>query len=165
MYYGGLRVNEAATLRVENVDTNNRIFGVIGKGSKPRLVPYPSKLDRVINLWLQKERKSYAFSDSPFFFPSKRREHISPRTISNMIHNYAESCGIQKVVGKKANGSKIYKVHGHILRHSYASDAVDDGIPITLIQKMMGHSCITTTIGYMSETKGFKSYYEKFSGI
>jgi site-specific recombinase XerD len=165
LYYAGLRVNEAATLKIENVDTENRILIVTGKGNKTRSVPYSSKLDRVINLWLKKERRSYVSSNSPFFFPSKHNEHLSPKTISNMVHNYAIKAGIQKVIGKKADGSKIYRVHPHILRHSYASHAADDEIPITLIQKMMGHSHISTTIGYMGETNGYKSYYDKFKGI
>ncbi len=165
LYFGGFRVNEVALLKIENVDIENRIIGVIGKGNKPRRVPYSSKLDRAIHFWLHKERRSYVNSNSPYFFPSKHGEHLNPKSISNMVHKNAVKAGIQKVIGRKADGIKIYRVHPHILRHSYATHAADDEIPITLIQKMMGHSRISTTIGYMGETNGFKSYYEKFKGV
>lgn len=165
LYYLGLRVNELASLKIENVDTENRIIEVMGKGNKPRKVPYSQKLDRAIHLWLCQERRSYVYSNDSYFFPSKHGGHLSPKSISNMVHNYAVKAGIQKVIGEKADGSKIYRVHPHILRHSYATHAAKDDIPITLIQKMMGHSRLSTTIRYMGEPNSFKSYYEKFKGV
>jgi len=165
LYYLGLRVSEAAYLTNENVDTENRIIEVIGKGNKPRKIPYSSKLDRAIFIWLHKERKSYTNNNSPYFFLSKHGEHLNPKSISNMVHNYAKKAGIQKVIGRNADGKKIYRVHPHILRHSFATHAADDDIPLTLIQKMMGHSNLSTTIGYMGEQNGFKAYYDKFKGV
>jgi len=165
LYYGGFRVNEIAHLKTECVDTINRIISVIGKGNKPRKVPYSEQLDRAIHLWLHSQRKGYCSSNSPYFFTSKHGEHLSPKTISNMVHDYAVKAGIQKVIGKTADERKIYRVHTHILRHSYATHAADDDIPITLIQKMMGHNNISTTFRYMREQNGFKAYFDKFQGV
>ena len=165
LYYLGLRANELALLKVENVGTQNRIVEVIGKGNKPRKIPYSSKLDRAIHLWLHYERRSYVNSDGPYFFPSKHDKYLRTNTIARIVYKSAEKTGIQKVVGKRSDGKKIYKVHPHILRHSYATHAADDDIPIALIQKMMGHSHIGTTIRYTGESSVFKSYHEKFKGV
>lgn len=165
LYYCGFRVSEIAFLKTECVDTKNRIMEVIGKGNKPRRVPYSPQLDRAIHLWLHCQRKGYCSSDSPYFFTSKHGERLSPKTISNMVHDYAVKAGIQKVIGETADGRKIYRVHTHILRHSYATHAADDDIPIPLISHMMGHNNINTTFRYMKQTNGFKAYYDKFKGV
>lgn len=165
LYYLGLRVKELAFLRIENVDTINRVAEVIGKGNKPRKVPYSIHLDRAIHLWLSKERKGYVNYYSPYFFPSKHGKHLRPHSIANIVYNVAEKAGIQKVVGKRSDGSKMYKIHPHILRHSYATHAVDDEIPLYIIQRMMGHTRLDTTLRYAGELSPFKSYYDKFKGV
>ena len=165
LYYCGFRARELALLLINNVDTERRIVSVIGKGNKPRQVPYSPKLDRPIHQWLHKERKSYVSSKSPYFFPSKHGKHLRPATIHRIVHKYAVKSGIQKVVGKRGNGRAIYRVHPHILRHSYATHSVDDDIPLREVQKMMGHSSITSTLIYTGEAAAFNSYYEKFKGV
>ena len=165
LYYLGLRASEVALLKVENVDLENRVIEIVGKGNKPRKVPYSSKLDRVIHLWLHRERRSYVSSDSPYFFPSKHGKHLCTKAIHEIVHKAAEKAGIQKVIGKRADGKKMFKVHPHILRHSYATHAVDDDIPLNIVQKMMGHSNISTTIRYAGEHSVFKTYHERFKGV
>lgn len=165
LYYLGLRANELALLKVERVDTENRVIKVVGKGNKPREVPFSSKLDRAINQWLYCERKSYVNSDSPYFFLSKHGKHLCTKAIHEIVHKAAVNAGIQKVIGKRANGSKIFKVHPHILRHSYANHGVCDGIPLNLLQRMMGHRNISSTIRYAGESSVFETYHEKFKGV
>lgn len=164
-YYSGLRANELSKLKLENIDTEKRIIKVIGKGNKPRIVPYSKKLDRIIYLWIHKERKSYVNSDSPYFFPSKHSNYLHTHTIHRIVHHAAKKAGIQKIVGRRADGKPIYKVHTHILRHSHATHASEDEIPLNHIQHMMGHSHISTTLRYAGETSIFKTYYNKFKGI
>lgn len=166
LYYLGLRVNELATLKVEDVDAVNRVVKVIGKGNKPRKIPYSSKLDRAIQKWLYHERRSYVSSNGAYFLPSKHGQRLSTKAIHEIVHNAAVDADIQEVLGKRADGRKIFKVHPHILRHSYANHAVcDDGIPLNLVQRMMGHSNISTTIRYAGELSAFGVYHEKFKGV
>ena len=165
LYYLGLRVNELALLKIENVDMINRVVEVIGKGNKPRKVPYSSRLDRPIYEWLFVERRSYVNCNSNYFFPSMHDKHLRTNSIYGIVYNAAKKAGIQKVVGRRSNGSKMQKVHPHILRHSFATHAADDGIPLYIIQQMMGHSRLGTTLKYAGELSPFKSYHEKFKGV
>ena len=165
LYYLGLRVKELALLKIENVDINNRVVEVIGKGNKPRKVPYSSRLDRPIHQWLFVERRSYVNCISNYFFPSMHDEHLRTNSVYGIVYKAATKAGIQKVIGTRSNGSKMYKVHPHILRHSYATHASDDDIPLYLIQQMMGHTHLRTTLKYAGELSPFKSYHEKFKGV
>ncbi len=165
MYYLGLREAEVAGLKIEDVNTAERTMSVIGKGNKFRTVPFSSKLDRAIQLWISIERRSYVTSDGPYLFPSMHGKKLTTKAIYDIVFNSAVKAGIQKVIGTRANGSKIYKVHPHVLRHSYAVHAAADDIPLNLIQRMMGHSNIGTTLRYAGETSAFKPYHELFKGV
>jgi integrase/recombinase XerD len=168
LYYTGTRANEMANLKIGDVDTQNRIIEVVGKGNRRRKVCYPPKLDRLIDLWLKGERRSYVTSEgSDYFFVSKFRGKITTEMIHRIVHEAAEKAGIQKVVATKADGRKIYKVKPHVLRHSFATHAAEDGVLDRHIQRILGHSKMDTTMGYMkeSEAKILKSLYENFKGV
>ena len=165
LYYCGLRADEITGLKIEDFDMKNRTIKIIGKGNKPRIVPYSKKLDRIIELWLKKERRSYVSEDGPYFFPSKHGKKMTTSAVYRIVHKNAKKAGIQEIVGWRGDGSPIYKVHTHILRHSYATHAVEDGVPLNHVQEYMGHSNITTTLRYTGKSGIFQSYYKKFKGV
>lgn len=165
LYYCGFRADEITRIKVDDVDRTNRTIAIVGKGNKPRVVPYAEKLDRIIDMWLKKERRSYVNHDSPFFFPSKHGSQLTTSALFRIVHRNAVKAGIQKIVGRRGDGSAIYKVHCHVLRHSFAKHALDDEIPLNHIQQYMGHSNITTTLRYTGQSGVFKSYYSKFKGV
>jgi site-specific recombinase XerD len=165
LYYCGFRADEITRIRVEDVDRTNRTITIVGKGNKVRSVPFVSALDRIMELWLKKERRSYVNHDSPFFFPSKHGSQLTASAVFRIVHRNAVKAGIQKIVGKRGDGSPIYRVHPHSLRHSFAQHALDDEIPLNHIQQYMGHSNIMTTLRYTGQSGVFKSYYDKFKGV
>lgn len=165
LYYCGLRAEEITRIKIEDIDIKNRTIDIIGKGNKPRTVPYAKKLDKIIDLWLKRERTSYTNGDGPYFFPSKHGDKLTTSALYRIVYKSAEKANIQRILGKRADGSLIYKVHPHILRHSYATHAVEDGIPLNHVQEYMGHSNINTTLRYTGKSGIFKSYYKKFKGV
>lgn len=168
LYYTGTRAGEIADLKIGDVDTEKRILEVVGKGNRRRKVWYPPKLDRLMDLWLKRERRSYVNSEgSDYFFVSKFGGKLAPETIFRIVHAAAEKAGIQKTVAVKADGQKVYKVKPHVLRHSFATHAAEDGVPDRHIQRILGHSKMSTTMGYMKESEGaiLKSLYENFKGV
>lgn len=165
LYYCGFRADEITKIKIEDINREHRVIGIIGKGDKPRTVPYIKHLDRLVNRWLKRERRSYVFLDSPYVFPSKHGERLSTKAIREIVHKNAIKAGIQQVIGKRADGSNIYKVHTHVLRHTYANHAVKNHVPLPLVQKMMGHNQITTTMQYAGDVASFDDYYKKFKEI
>lgn len=170
MYFSGLRRAEVANLKTGRVDTENRTLEVLGKGNKQRRVPYPYKLDRLVQRYLR-ERKSYTNSESnDYFFVSKAGKKLSESRIYVIIRKAAEKAGIQEVVYEKDGGRKIrkiWKVKPHVLRHSFATHAIEDGVPLRHVMRIMGHVRPSTTMGYAKEADKsiFASYYENFEGV
>jgi integrase/recombinase XerD len=168
LYYTGTRANEMANLKIKDVDTEKRIIEVVGKGNKRRKVCYSPKLDRLIDMWLKGKRRGYVTSEcGDYFFVSKVRGKLGREHIHKIVHQAAERAGIQKVVAVKADGQKIYRVKPHVLRHSFATHAAEDGVLDRHIQRILGHSKIDTTMGYMKESEGkiLNSLYENFKGV
>jgi len=165
LYYSGFRCEEITKIELDNVDTNSRTIEIVGKGNKVRVVPFSQKLDRIMDLWLKRERRSYVSYDSPYFFPSKHGGQLTTSAVYRIVHKNAVKAGIQQIVGTRGDGSPIYKAHPHALRHSFAQHAVDDQIPLNHIQQYMGHSNITTTLRYTGLSGIFSSYYKNFKGV
>lgn len=169
LYYCGLRAKEVATLKVEDVDTDNRILEVVGKGNKPRKVPYPPILDRPVQRWLNRERKSYVSSGrTPYFFPSKHGDHLQSKTLHKIINGLAEEAEIQKKIGKRANGDRILRVNNHACRRSHATHTVRDGVPPGDVQRVMGHAKRDTLLTHYikdSDEEIFAPYHETFEGL
>ena len=165
VYYTGMRANEIATCKLQNINQDERVIFIIGKGNKPRTIPYPELFDRPLQYWINVERKSYVHANSPYLFPSKHGPHLNPVSIHNIVCKNAEKAGIQETIGYRPNGKRIYKVHTHILRHTYAHHSIEDDIPLTHVQQMMGHANINTTIHYAGRNSVYKPYHDQFKGV
>jgi site-specific recombinase XerD len=132
MYYLGLKNNEARTLRTENIDTINSTVKVVqGKGKKDRYVPIPEGFSQ--------ELKAYIQGRSGFMFVGRGREGtLSDRHIRRIVKSHACTANIRK----------YGEVHPHTLRHSYATHLQNSGVPLNVIQGMLGHERIETTTIY-----------------
>lgn len=132
MYYLGLRNSEARTLNTDDIDTiNNTVKVVQGKGKKDRYVPIPEGFS--------KELRAYIKDRDGFVFRGRSGEGtISDRHIRRIVKSYAES----------ANVRKWEEIHPHTLRHSYATHLQNNGVPLNVIQSMLGHERIETTTIY-----------------
>ena len=118
----GARVSEICKLRWEDIDLENRIIQLDGKGSKDRTVPIP---DVLCNYLSNLERKS------DYVITSSRDR----KTISNQFRDYADKIGLNKFTF-------------HNLRDTYASWLVQRGVSLKVIQELLGHESIQTTMIY-----------------
>ena len=132
MYYLGLRNSEVRTLQVDDIDTINSTVKVVqGKGRKDRYVPVPEGFS--------KELKTFISNKKGYMFGGRGKEGtISDRHIRRIVKGYAESAGVRK----------FSEIHPHTLRHSYATHLQNNGVPLNVIQGMLGHERIETTTIY-----------------
>ena len=132
MYYLGLRNSEVRTLQIDDIDTINSTVKVVqGKGKKDRYVPIPEGFSQ--------ELKAYVKGSRGFMFVGRGREGtLSDRHIRRIVKSHA--CA--------ANVRKYGEVHPHTLRHSYATHLQNSGVPLNVIQGMLGHERIETTTIY-----------------
>lgn len=129
LYTTGLRVSELVGLRKDDVDLEGRSLRVMGKGGKERLVYFPAFL-------VEPLRRQMESTSSQWLFPSRRGGHIHYTTVERIVRRAAERAGIKK------------KVTPHVLRHSFATRSLEEGMDIREIQELLGHANLNTTQVY-----------------
>jgi site-specific recombinase XerD len=136
IYSAGLRVSEAAHLKLSDIDsTNMRIFINQAKGFKDRYsILSQRNLLLLRDYWRQYRPKSWLFPGVPDSNP------ISVRTIQTTFHEAVRACGITKDVSV------------HSLRHSFATHTLNNGASILQIKELLGHGDIQTTTKYLHLT-------------
>jgi len=145
LYSSGLRVSELVTLQTNSVDLGERTIRIRGKGEKDRIVLFDDATRVLMEEYLEKRQ-----FDSEYLFVNKFGKHLTPRYVQMMIKDYARVAGIKK------------KVTPHILRHSFATHLLKNGVDIRAIQQLLGHSNLSTTQIYTSvDMQTLKNVYDK----
>jgi len=149
MYASGLRVSELVNLRVEDVNLDAGFVRVIGKGSRERVVPVSERTIDNIRKYIKQLRTSLLKGkESPYLFISMRGSALTRQRFWQTIKGYGRRAGI--------------KVSPHVIRHSFATHLLEGGADLRSIQKMLGHSDISTTQIYTKVTSDrLKKVYEK----
>jgi integron integrase len=173
MYGTGMRLMECVRLRVKDVDFDYQQITVRqGKGGRDRVAPLPSKLvsrlkihlDQVISLHQDDLDAGYGYVIVPvalarklgsavtdfgwqYVFPATRLS-TDPRSGQVRRHHIHET-SLQKAIRTAAKSAKISKrVTSHTLRHSFATHLLESGKDIRLIQELLGHADVNTTMIY-----------------
>ena len=152
----GLRLAELCSLN-RDLDLSKDEFSIRGKGEKVRVVFLSESAKDAIKTYLTKR----ADMDEPLFVQYSRNKvkksqndsggRLTPRSIERMVKQYATIAGISR------------KVTPHILRHSFATDLLENGADIRSVQVMLGHANIQTTQIYTHATdKQLKEIHKKF---
>lgn len=145
LYSSGLRVSELVTLRTDSVDLHERTLRIRGKGEKDRIVLFDDETKEILEGYLVKRS-----CNSEYLFVNRSGNHLTPRYIQMMIKDYAKAAGIKK------------RVTPHILRHSFATHLLKNGVDIRAIQQLLGHSNLSTTQIYTSvDMHTLKDVYDR----
>ncbi len=145
LYSSGLRVSELVYLHTDNVDLHERTIRIRGKGEKDRIVLFDEETKILIEDYIEKKS-----DDCEYLFVNRTGNHLTPRYIQMMIKEHAKAAGIKK------------KVTPHILRHSFATHLLKNGVDIRAIQQLLGHSNLSTTQIYTSvDMQTLKNVYDK----
>jgi integrase/recombinase XerC len=128
-YSSGLRLAELVALNIENIDKDDMLLTVTGKGNKTRTVPIGSVAMKAIDQWLTIRPPS----TEQALFTSNRGTRISTRNIQARL----------KLQGRKSGMHQ--DVHPHMLRHSFASHMLESSGDLRAVQELLGHANISTT--------------------
>lgn len=149
MYASGLRVSEAAGLRLHDVDIDAGILTTTGKGNKTRRVPVGSSAIEWLKSYLSLRRKKENIEVDNIFV-SAAGDPIDRQTIYLLVKEHAKACGLDNVTP-------------HTLRHSFATHLVQNNADIRSVQQMLGHADISTTQIYTHITSShLKKNYDRF---
>lgn len=143
----GMRVGELVKLNRVDVDFVNRECVVLGKGSKERVVYFDART----KLHLQNYLNSRTDENEALFVSL-----LEP-------HNRLEIAGVEIMLRKLGRSLDINKVHPHKFRRTLATRAIDKGMPIEQVQKLLGHQKIDTTMEYaIVDQQNVKNSHKKY---
>lgn len=131
-YRAGLRCSEALELRVRDVRLERSEIRVnAGKGDKDRVVWIDSTTVEILERW------KLARPRGELFFCTLAGARLDDGYVRSMVARYGRKAGIE------------VRVHPHMLRHSYATELLEDGYSVIEVQKLLGHSDLETTSIYL----------------
>ena len=143
----GMRVGELVKLNRVDVDFANRECVVLGKGSKERIVYFDARTKLHLQNYLNSRK-----DENEALFVSL----LEP-------HNRLEIAGVEIMLRKLGRSLEINKVHPHKFRRTLATRAIDKGMPIEQVQKLLGHQKIDTTMEYaIVDQQNVKNSHKKY---
>lgn len=134
MYSSGLRISEACAVKMSDVDLDNLMIVVRGKGGRERLIPFGEQSKQVIDDYLTNSREVILKDrTSEYLFISKKGESLNRKSVWRLLKKYIARTGITKTVTP------------HTFRHSFATHLIENNADLRSVQELLGHLDIATT--------------------
>ena len=152
IYSAGLRVAELVSLNIENLDRDEGVLRVIGKGRKERIAPVGKYAEKAIAAWMEVREVNplAAESEKDALFLNRFGNRLTTRSIGRMLEKHLKAANLDTLTSP------------HTLRHSFATHLLDGGADLRLVQELLGHKSLNTTQIYTHvSTKRMRETYNK----
>lgn len=139
LYGSGLRISEALGLNVRQINLENAVIRVLGKGGKQRLAPLSESSVDALERWLELRgnlAQPDAGADSDALFVGSRGGRLNRRQAQRIIEELCKRAGLPQAVSP------------HVLRHSFATHLLEAGADLRSVQELLGHARLSTTQRY-----------------
>ena len=134
LYSAGLRISEACNLKITDLDLDNMLINVKGKGGRERLVPFGEIAAELLNAYIGTIRdRIMGERNSEYVFISKKGGSINRKSAWRLLKRYIDRAGIKK------------NITPHTLRHSFATHLLQNNADLRSVQELLGHIDISTT--------------------
>jgi site-specific recombinase XerD len=142
VYAGGLRLSEATQLQTKDIDRARMQLRVRhGKGGKERVLPLSQRLLQELEDYWRAQRRGRLGHDSPWLFLGRAKDKpMSPGMGQVIYYRAVRKSGVRRKGGI------------HLLRHSFATGLIENGVELTLVQRLLGHASLLTTARYLHVT-------------
>ena len=148
LYFTGIRLDELRTCQLTSLDLEKRELRVLGKGHKPRFVPFPVSLIPLYEEYLlHREELPRTEDGRNVLFLNHAGKQFTQSQIQHLMRKISKQSGI--------------KVRCHVLRHTFATHALERGMSRQAVQKIMGHASVSTTDWYIHLEPDVRSDYER----
>ena len=148
LYDSGVRVSELINIRINNIDFENRLIKILGKGDKERVVYFTINTSKILYEYIYDICEVHKYPRK-YLFENKSNVVISRFEVYNIIRKYAELAKIEK------------KVTPHVLRHTIATHLIQNDADVMSVKTILGHSKVSTTEIYTHlDTKDLKRKYD-----
>jgi integrase/recombinase XerD len=134
LYATGLRVSELINLKQSQVNFNQGVLRIVGKGDRERLIPLGEESQRWLKDFIEGSRMEILLErQSDYLFPTRRGDRMTRQAFWHIIKRYADKASIRK------------KLSPHSLRHAFATHLLNRGADLRVVQLLLGHSDLSTT--------------------
>jgi integrase/recombinase XerD len=134
LYATGLRVSELVNLRYSQVNLNQGVIRIIGKGNRERLIPLGEEAVRWLNEFARSARGEILLErQTDYLFPTRRGDRMTRQAFWHIIKRYARKAGVDRDLSP------------HTLRHAFATHLLNHGADLRVVQMLLGHSDLSTT--------------------
>jgi integrase/recombinase XerD len=134
LYATGLRVSELVTLKYSQLNLNQGVLRVHGKGDRERLIPLGEEAVRWLREFIGTGRGEILLDRSTdYLFPTRRGDHMTRQAFWHIIKRYARKANVEK------------ELSPHTLRHAFATHLLNHGADLRVVQMLLGHSDLSTT--------------------
>lgn len=141
LYATGLRVSELVSMKLKDIDQNEQSIRVRGKGSKERIVFYGEYASEILSLYLSKARgELLKGKQSDYLFINNKCSPLQTRGVRTIINDVVKMAAIKN------------KISPHTLRHTFATDLLNEGADLLSVQELLGHESLSTTQIYTHVT-------------
>ncbi len=161
LFSTGMRVGELSSLKIKDLNLQKGEFAISGKGGKIRIVFISKEAKKSLEQYLQMRHDhhealfiAFGRAKNPLLKNKLEIKPLTPRSIERMVKKYSRQAGITKPISP------------HSIRHSFATDLLENGADLRSVQEMLGHSSISTTQIYTHVTNPrLKQIHQKFHNI
>jgi len=137
LYSSGLRISEGCALKMGDIDMENMLLNIMGKGGRERLVPFGEIAHELLIKYFEKHRKEILKeTHTDFVFISRKGGALSRKSAWRLLKKYISRAKIQK------------NITPHTLRHSFATHLLQNNANLRAVQELLGHIDISTTQVY-----------------
>lgn len=139
LFATGLRASEIISLKLNQISMDEKEIRLIGKGNKERIVHFNDASKEALSLYLTKKRRILVLEkkeDDGTVFLNRKGNPLTKKSLEYLVTDSA----------KKANFP--LKVYPHMFRHSFATELVNNGADLRVVQELMGHASVSTTAIY-----------------
>lgn len=141
-YNTGMRQAELVGLKASQIDIANCQVKVLGKGNKERVIPISQELMRQLTSYMQEKKTQFAKFDEEFVLVNEKGIKLYPKYVYNTVKKYLSERDV----------TTIEKRSPHILRHTFATQLMNNGADINAVKELLGHSSLAATQVYTHNT-------------
>lgn len=136
LYATGVRVSELINISIKDIDIKERTIRILGKGSKERIVVFGNNTKEILELYLNNGRYKLSNGNNDYLFLNKDGNKISDRYVRKIIDDIIFKASI------------TMHVSPHMLRHTFATDMLNNGADLVSVKDLLGHESLNTTSIY-----------------
>jgi integrase/recombinase XerD len=134
LYATGLRVSELVNLKSSQVNMNQGVLRIVGKGDRERLIPLGEEAVEWLQKFISGPRLEILLErQTEYLFPTRRGDRMTRQAFWHIIKRYAQKAGVAKTLSP------------HTLRHAFATHLLNHGADLRVVQMLLGHSDLSTT--------------------